>query len=122
MPVVRRETIDEGIDLVTLDRPSSLNSMNAELIGELHDTLDAIKRDRDVRVVIITGEGRGFCAGLDLRGFGEAPDTGDVGRVPSGMTVQQHIAALVPKLRSLRQPVIAAVNGPAAGGGFALAL
>ncbi|MEA3055459.1 MAG: hypothetical protein QOD30_891, partial [Actinomycetota bacterium] len=59
-PVVRRETIEEGIDLVTLDRPSSLNSMNNELIGELHDTLDAIGRDRECRVVILTGEGRGF--------------------------------------------------------------
>ena len=122
MTVVRRETLEDGIDLVTLDRPSSLNSMNNELIGELHDTLDAIKRDRDCRVVILTGEGRGFCAGLDLRGFGDPPHVGDVGRVAAGMTVQQHIADLVPKLRSLRQPVIAAVNGPAAGGGFALAL
>lgn len=122
MAVVRRETIEDGIDMVTLDRPSSLNSMNNELIGELHDTLDAISRDRDCRVVILTGEGRGFCAGLDLRGFGDAPHVGNVGRVPAGMTVQQHIAALVPKLRALRQPVIAAVNGPAAGGGLALAL
>lgn len=122
MTTVRRETIEDGIDLVTLDRPSSLNSMNNELIGELHDTLDAIKRDRECRVVILTGEGRGFCAGLDLRGFGDPPHVGDVGRVPAGMTTQQHIADLVPKLRSLRQPVIAAVNGPAAGGGFALAL
>jgi enoyl-CoA hydratase len=122
MPTVRRETIEDGIDLVTLDRPSSLNSMNNELIGDLHDTLDAISHDRDCRVVILTGEGRGFCAGLDLRGFGEPPHVGDVGAVPAGMTTQQHIAALVPKLRALRQPVIAAVNGPAAGGGFALAL
>jgi len=122
MAVVRRETIDDGIDLVTLDRPSSLNSMNNELLRELHATLDDIKHDRTCRVVIITGEGRGFCAGLDLRGFGDPPHVGDVGRVAAGMTVQQHIADLVPKLRSLRQPVIAAVNGPAAGGGFALAL
>src|SRR5688500_1276215 len=122
MATVRRETIEDGIDLVTLDRPSSLNSMNNELIGDLHDTLDAISHDRDCRVVILTGEGRGFCAGLDLRGFGEPPHLGDVGAVPAGMTTQQHIAALVPKLRALRQPVIAAVNGPAAGGGFALAL
>ena len=122
MTTVRRETIEDGIDLLTLDRPSSLNSMNNELIGELHDHLDAIKNDRDCRVVILTGAGRGFCAGLDLRGFGDPPHVGDVGRVQAGMTVQQHIAALVPKMRALRQPIIAAVNGPAAGGGFALAL
>ena len=64
---------DEGITLLTLDRPAKLNAMNVELISELHDALDSIRTDRACRAVIITGAGRGFCAGLDLHGYGRAP-------------------------------------------------
>ena len=111
-----------GVTLVTLDRPDRLNAMSHELIADLHAALDGIAADRSCRVVVLTGAGRGFCAGLDLKGAGTAPGAEGLGAVQAGMTSQQHIAALVPKLRGLRQPVIAAVNGAAAGGGFALAL
>jgi enoyl-CoA hydratase len=96
--------------------------MTAELVDSLHQHLAEIAVDPDVRVVVLTGEGRGFCAGLDLGGYGEAPHTSHLGRTQAGFAVQRHIASLIPKLRSLPQPVIAAVNGPAAGGGFALVL
>jgi enoyl-CoA hydratase len=122
MAVIERTSPTEGVVLLTLNRPSSLNSMTAELVQSLHEHLRDIAVDPSARVVILTGAGRGFCAGLDLRGYGAAPHTEHLGRTQAGFAVQKHIASLIPALRSLPQPVIAAVNGPAAGGGFALVL
>jgi enoyl-CoA hydratase len=122
MAVVERSSPAPGIVQLTLNRPDKLNAMTGELVQSLHDQLDAIAVDPEARVVILTGAGRGFCAGLDLGGYGEAPHTAHLGRTQAGFAVQKHIASLMPKLRSLPQPVIAAVNGPAAGGGFALVL
>ncbi|MEL7158865.1 MAG: enoyl-CoA hydratase-related protein [Actinomycetota bacterium] len=113
---------EPGITRLTLNRPERLNALTRELVDELHGALDEIHADHDCRAVIITGAGRGFCAGLDLTGFGTIEGTEDEGRPQQGMAVQQFIATLVPHFRSIRQPVIAAVNGAAAGGGFAIAL
>lgn len=112
----------EGVALLTLNRPEKLNAMDAVLVSDLHDALDEVGGDRTCRVVVLTGAGRGFSAGLDLGGYGDAPDSEGRGTAGAGMATQQHIASLVPHLRSLHQPVISAVNGPAAGGGLALAL
>ena len=111
-----------GITLVTLNRPDRLNAMSDELLTSLHEAFDGLRVDDSSRVVVLTGAGRGFCSGLDLRDHAQrmAHQEGDHAR--SAMVFQKHIADLVPKMRSLPQPVIAAVNGPAAGGGFALAL
>ena len=112
----------EGIALVTMNRPDKLNAMTSTMVEALHDTFSRIGRSRDIRVVVLTGQGRGFCAGLDLGGYGDAPGFEWKGTVEKGFAVQKHIASLIPKMRSIPQPIIAAVNGPAAGGGFALVL
>jgi enoyl-CoA hydratase len=118
---VRTEQVRPGITLLTLDRPERLNAMSRDLVADLHTALDEVAADRECRVVVLTGEGRGFCSGLDLKETGDSAREADGGPA-AGMRMQQHIATLIPQLRRLPQPVIAAVNGPATGGGLALAL
>jgi enoyl-CoA hydratase/carnithine racemase len=110
------------IAVLTLNRPEKLNALNYDLVENLHATLDAIRADNDLRVVVLTGAGRGFCSGLDLTD--PNPErTGQGTEFPrSGMRWQERIADLTAKIHRLRQPVIAAVNGPAYGGGMGIAL
>jgi enoyl-CoA hydratase len=110
------------IAVLTLNRPEKLNALSYELVESLHAGLDGIAANNECRVVVLTGAGRGFCSGLDLT----APNPSDAGggaEFPrSGMRWQERIADLTARIHRLRQPVIAAVNGPAYGGGFGLAL
>lgn len=122
MAEVEISQVADGVTQVTLNRPSKLNAMTSELVEQLHDGLSAISKDRDTRVVILTGAGRGFCAGLDLGGYGDAPGFAWNSSMEKSFAVQKHIASLIPRMRSLPQPIISAVNGPASGGGFALVL
>jgi enoyl-CoA hydratase len=110
------------VQRLTLHRPDELNAMTSELCEALHEELRRIAIDRSCRAVILTGAGRGFCAGLDLHGYGAAPDNDGSDESRDRLANQQHMSTLILELRALPQPVIAAVNGPAAGFGLALAL
>jgi enoyl-CoA hydratase len=110
------------VRLLTLNRPEQLNAMTAELCDELHRELRSVASDRSCRVAILTGAGRAFCVGLDLHGYGAAPGNDGTDEARDRLTNQQHMSTLILQLRSLPQPVIASINGPAAGLGLAIAL
>lgn len=113
-------SIDQGVARVTLSRPDKLNSFTEAMHLELRDALQQVQQGTEARVLVITGAGRGFCAGQDLSdrgmqiGSGEAPDL--------GATVEKFYKPLILALQNLRVPTLAAVNGIAAGAGASLAL
>ena len=119
---VLTERVGDSVEVVTLNRPDRLNAMNAELCGALHETFDRLASDRSCRVIVLTGAGRAFCAGLDLHGFGPAPGANGSDKVRDDLAGQEHMSRMVLRVRATPQPVIAAINGPAAGFGLALAL
>lgn len=119
---LRVATAAAGVTILTLNRPDHLNTINQVLIDELHHALAEIDHDDTCRVVILTGAGRTFCAGLDLNGYGDDQAVAGQGATRRLFTRQREIAGIAQRLVRLRQPVIAAVNGPAAGGGLALVL
>ena len=111
----------DGVVVVRLNRPERLNAINTTMQTELTAALADFTTDRSVRAVVLTGAGRGFCAGIDMRDFG--PDVPDASAPAlDRMRFQEKMAALAQAIRVLPQPVIAAVNGPCVGAGFALCL
>ena len=111
--------IDQGIAKVTLNRPKSLNSFNVEMHEQMRAALKTIRNDHTVRVMLLTGNGRGFCAGQDLsdrsvKPGAEAPDL--------GYSIETYYNPMLQAIRDLPMPVICAVNGVAAGAGANIAL
>lgn len=113
----------EGITQLTLNRPDRLNAIDDSLVDGLHTALDEVREDDGCRAVVLTGAGRAFCAGFDMRSErGAEFGAGQRRPVVGTLGGQTRLADLVRRLGGLRVPVVAAVNGAAAGGGFALAL
>jgi 2-(1,2-epoxy-1,2-dihydrophenyl)acetyl-CoA isomerase len=108
----------DGVATLTLNRPDSMNSLSVELKEALVEVVPELARDESVRAVVLTGAGRGFCVGQDLREHVAMLESGDPAPLS---TVTQHYNPIVTALAGMPKPVIAAVNGMAAGAGAGLA-
>lgn len=109
-----RYDIKDGIAWVYLNRPDSLNAFVAKMNRELKEAIKTASNDERVRCIVITGEGRAFCSGQDLSEVDEKMDHGQV--------LRDHYGPMVKQIRQCEKPIVAAVNGVAAGAGFSLAL
>jgi 2-(1,2-epoxy-1,2-dihydrophenyl)acetyl-CoA isomerase len=110
--------VSDGIATITLNRPEAYNALNEQLASELHEAVIVSGEDEAVRVVVLTGSGRAFCAGGDVKSFGDHLD--DIGAHVKRLTADLHGA--VSRMIRMPKPVINAINGVAAGGGMSLAL
>ena len=111
-----------AVALVTLNRPQALNSFTRQMHHDLWTALDLAEADSTIRALVITGAGRGFCAGADLSEFDFTPGPDLVKRADPGPVIDQAFNPTARRLQNLRMPTIAAVNGVAAGAGASLAM
>ena len=111
-----------AVALVTLNRPQALNSFTRQMHSDLWSALDRAEADSTIRALVITGAGRGFCAGADLSEFDFAPGPDLVKRADPGPVIDQAFNPTARRLQNLRVPTIAAINGVAAGAGASLAM
>lgn len=110
------------VALVTLNRPQALNSFTRRMHQQLWEAFARIEEDRSIRAAVLTGAGRGFCAGADLSEFDFAPGPDLVRRADPGTVIEECFNPTVRKLMALRVPTVAAVNGVAAGAGASIAM
>jgi enoyl-CoA hydratase/carnithine racemase len=118
LDTIRLDWVAEGVAVATLDRPDRLNAMTMGMFAELEQLALHLGERDEVRVLILTGAGRAFCAGYDLADAAELPELSPMGMLDR----QERAVRALSMVRALRVPVIAAVNGAVAGGGLALAL
>ncbi|MCV7402771.1 enoyl-CoA hydratase/isomerase family protein [Mycobacterium fragae] len=115
------QTPRAGVAVLRLNRPDRLNAINEAMVGELKQTFAELAADGSVNAIVLTGEGRGFCSGIDMRGFGPGVPEASAPAIDR-LRFQESMAALPQVIRDTPQPVIAAVNGPCVGGGLAMCL
>jgi len=111
--------VENGVGWATLNRPEKINSINSVMLKELNTVLNRVEGDEGIRCLVLTGEGRGFCAGQDLN---DRNVSAGAERVDLGKTVEEGYNPFMRRLYSLEVPTIAAVNGTAAGAGANIAL
>lgn len=117
-----KTAVEDGIGVITLADPATLNAAGLDLMDELQQAFDAMKADASVRCVVLTGEGRGFCSGANLSGRGDAPANPDPEGPDAGAALESVYNPFMSSLRDFPVPVVTAVNGVAAGVGCSLAL
>jgi enoyl-CoA hydratase len=122
MSYVLVDTPRPHVRLVTLNRPERMNAMAFDVMIPFRETLEAISRDNDVRAVVVTGAGHGFCSGADLEDPGDLPHIDGLQLPTISLRAMEMLDDVILALRRMHQPVIAAVNGAAIGGGFCLAV
>ncbi len=110
------------VSRITLNRPERMNAMSFETVGPLYDALEQVGADNDTWAVVLTGAGRGFCAGLDLEDHGMPPGCDGLPMSRIAIRAMEFMSHVVPAMRAIPQPIVAAVNGPAYGGGMCLML
>jgi enoyl-CoA hydratase len=121
MAAVELTSADTGVLQITLRRPEALNALNYPMVLDFLAVLEEVESADDCRAVILTGAGRAFCAGFDLRGYGDDDRVASHGHIRGLLTRQAEIADIPVRLHQLSVPVIAAINGAAAGAGLSLA-
>jgi enoyl-CoA hydratase len=110
------------VALITLNRPERMNAMAFDVMIPLREALEEVSADNSTRVVVLTGAGHGFCSGADLEDAGSVPNIAGLTRSSIALRSMELLDNVILSLRRMHQPVIAAVNGPAIGGGFCLSL
>src|SRR5690349_1016343 len=120
MQTVLIETPLPHVTLLRLNRPDRLNAMSVQLCLELKDSLERVAMDNQCRVIVLTGSGRAFCSGLDLKDPSIIPNIDGLTIPRIGPKAMRIYSQIIPVMRHVPQPIIAAINGAAYGGGMCL--